>query len=45
MGNWDLPDIYALALGPAALRLGHSYQANPLCPSNNYYIYTHKVNM
>jgi len=23
MGNRDLPDIYALILGPAALRLGH----------------------
>ena len=31
-GNWDLPDIYAHALGPVALRLGHLYQANPSCP-------------
>ena len=23
MGTWDLPDIYAHALGPAALGLGH----------------------
>jgi len=30
MGNQDLPDIYALTLRPAALRLGHIYQANPL---------------
>ena len=27
MGTWDFPDIYARALGPAALRLGHIYQA------------------
>jgi len=38
MGNWDLPDIYALTLGPAALRLGYIYQANPSCPCYNYYI-------
>jgi len=38
MGNWDLPDIYALALGPAALRLRHIYQANPSCPCYNYYL-------
>ena len=25
MGNRDLPDIYAHALGPAALGLGHIY--------------------
>ena len=25
MGNRNLPDIYAHALGPAALRLGHIY--------------------
>jgi len=30
MGNWDLPDIYAFALGPAALGLGYIYQVNPL---------------
>ena len=24
MGNRDLPEIYAQALGPAALRLGHT---------------------
>jgi len=39
MGNRDLPDIYALALGPAALGLGHIYMANPSCPCYNYYIY------
>ena len=35
MGNRDLPDIYAHALGPA---LGHIYQANPSCPCYNLYI-------
>ena len=40
MGNRDLPDIYAHALGPAALGLGHIYQANPSCPCYNFiYIY------
>ena len=39
MGKRDLPDIYARALGPAALGLGHIYQANPSCPCYNYYIY------
>ena len=39
MGNRDLPDIYAHALGPAALGLGHIYQANPSCPCYNLYIY------
>ena len=34
----DLPDIYARALGPAALGLGHIYQANPSQPCYNYYI-------
>ena len=38
MGNRDLPDIYAHALGPAALGLGHIYQANPSCPCYNLYI-------
>jgi len=38
MGNWDLSDIYALALRPVALGLGHIYQANPSCPCYNYYI-------
>ena len=33
MGNWDLPDIYAYALG-----LGHIYQTNPSCPCYNLYI-------
>ena len=41
MGNRDLPDIYAHALGPAALGLGHIYQANPSCPCYNLYIKTH----
>jgi len=40
MCNQDLPDIYTLALGPAALELGHTYQANPSFPCYNYYIYT-----
>ena len=39
MGNPDLPDIYAHALGPAALGLGHIYQANPSCPCYNLYTY------
>ena len=39
MGTRDFPDIYARALGPAALGLGHIYQANPSCPCYNYYIY------
>ena len=40
MGNRDLPDIHAHALGTAALGLGHIYQANPSCPCYNYtYIY------
>ena len=39
MGNRDLPDIYAHALGPAALGLGHIYQVNPSCPCYNLYIY------
>jgi len=29
MATRDLADLYALALGPVALRLGHIYQANP----------------
>jgi len=28
------------ALGPASLRLGHIYQANPSCPCYNLSIYT-----
>ena len=44
MGNRDLPDIYAHALRPAALGLGHIYQANPSCPCYNLYIYIHAVN-
>ena len=35
MGNRDLPDIYTLALGPAALGLRCIYQANPSCPCYN----------
>ena len=42
MGNRDLPDIYAHALGPAALGLGYIYQANPDCPCYNL-IYITKV--
>ena len=37
VGTRDFPDICASALGPAGL--GHIYQANPLCPCYNYYIY------
>ena len=36
MGNQDLPDIYAHALGPATLGLGHIYQANSSCPCYSY---------
>ena len=39
VGTRDFPDIYARALGLAALGLGHIYQANPSCPCYNYYIY------
>ena len=39
MGNRDLPDIYTLALGPAAFGLRCIYQANPSCPCYNLYIY------
>ena len=40
MGNRDLPDIYAHALRPTALGLGHNiYQANPSCPCYNLYIH------
>ena len=38
MGNQDLPDIYAHALGPPALGLGHIHRANPSCPCYNLYI-------
>ena len=41
MGNRDLPDIYTLALGPAALGLRYIYQANPSCPCYNLYTHTH----
>ena len=34
MCNWDLPDIYTIALG-----LRYIYQANPSCPCYNLYIY------
>ena len=44
MGTPDFPDIYARALGPAALGLGHIYQANPSCPWYNYYIYIYIIN-
>ena len=33
-----LPDIYTHTLGPAALGLGHIYQANPSCPCCNLYM-------
>ena len=39
MGTRDFPDIYARALGPAALGPGHIYQANPSCPWYNYYLF------
>ena len=32
----DLPDMHALALGPAALGLMHTYQASHSCPCYNY---------
>jgi len=36
MGNWDLPDIYTLALGrPSGLDI-IIYQTNPSCPCYNY---------
>ena len=38
MATRDSPDIYARALGPAALGLGHIYQANSSWPWYNYYI-------
>ena len=41
MATWDSPDIYARALGPVALGLGHINQANPLWPWYNYYMYTY----
>ena len=41
MSNRDLPDIYTLALGPAAFVLRCIYQANPSCPCYNLYIYPH----
>jgi len=37
MATWDLPDVYALALWPAALGLAYTYQANPSWPWYNYY--------
>ena len=39
MVKMDLPDIYTLALGPAALRPRRIYQANPDCPL--YFIILH----
>ena len=43
MATWDLPDIYAHALGFAALGLGHIYQANPSWPWYNYYIFQYSI--
>ena len=48
MATQDSPDIYARALGPAALGLEHIYQANPSWPWYNYYLShtsrtTHKI--
>jgi len=40
MTSWDLPDIYAHALGPAALGLGHMYQTNPSWSWYNNYIFS-----
>ena len=45
MGNRDLPDIYTLALGPAALRLRYIYQANPSCPCYNLLLRPYNVTM
>ena len=39
MAAYDLPDIYARALGPEALGLGHIYQANPSWLCYNYVIH------
>ena len=41
MGTFSLPDMYALALGPMALGLWCTYQANYSFPCYNYYIHTH----
>ena len=41
MGNRDLPDIYAHALGPQARGRRDIYQANPDCPCYNLYIIVH----
>ena len=38
MATRDSPDTYARTLGPAALGLGHIYQANPSWQWYNYYI-------
>ena len=42
-GNQDLPDIYAHAFGPVALRLGHIYQANTFSPCYNSYYKTNEI--
>ena len=39
MGTRDFSDIFAHTLGPAALGLGHIYQANPYCLCYNYYVH------
>ena len=44
MGNRDLPDIYSLSLGPAALGLRYIYQANPSCPCYNLSLSTIVLN-
>ena len=45
MGTCALPDIYTLALGPAALGLVCTYQAKHLCPWYNYYILYQFINV
>ena len=39
--TWAIGIFLIHALGPAALGLGHIYQANPSCPSYNLYTHTH----
>ena len=41
MDSHDLSNMYALALGPAALGLVHTYQANHSCPCYIYNISVH----
>ena len=38
MGNWDVPDIYAQALGPVAFGLGYNKSGKPSCPCHKVYV-------